>query len=142
MLKEYKEFAIRGNMLDLAIGVILGGAFGAIITSLVKDVIMPPIGLLLGRLDFSNLFWVMEQGTPPGPYLTIDQAAKAGAVTLNYGPFVNTLVNFLIVAVAMFLVVKSINRLKREQLAAAPQDPPKIEVLLEEIRDILKSRVI
>lgn len=140
MLKEFKEFAVKGNMLDLAIAVIIGGAFGAIITSLVKDIIMPPIGLLLGKLDFSNLFLVMKEGTPPGPYMTIDQAAKAGAVTLNYGPFVNTVVNFLIVAVAMFIVVKAINKMKREQPAPAPAEPPRSEVLLEEIRDILKSK--
>jgi len=140
MLKEFKEFAVKGNMLDLAIAVIIGGAFGAIITSLVKDIIMPPIGLLLGKLDFSNLFLVMKEGTPSGPYMTIDQAAKAGAVTLNYGPFVNTVVNFLIVAVAMFIVVKAINKMKREQPAPAPAEPPRSEVLLEEIRDILKSK--
>lgn len=140
MLKEFKEFAVKGNMLDLAIAVIIGGAFGAIITSLVKDIIMPPIGLLLGKLDFSNLFIVMKEGTPSGPYMTIDQAAKAGAVTLNYGPFVNTVVNFLIVAVAMFIVVKAINKMKREQPAPAPAEPPRSEVLLEEIRDILKSK--
>jgi large conductance mechanosensitive channel len=140
MLKEFKEFAVKGNMLDLAIAVIIGGAFGAIIASLVKDIIMPPIGLLLGKLDFSNLFIVMKEGTPSGPYMTIDQAAKAGAVTLNYGPFVNTVVNFLIVAVAMFIVVKAINKMKREQPAPAPAEPPRSEVLLEEIRDILKSK--
>jgi len=140
MFKEFKEFAIKGNMLDLAIAVIIGGAFGTIITSLVKDIIMPPIGLLLGKLDFSNLFLVLKEGSTPGPYLTVDQAAKAGAVTLNYGPFVNTVVNFLIVALAMFIVVKAINKMKREQPAAAPAEPPKSEVLLEEIRDILKSK--
>ncbi len=140
MFKEFKEFAIKGNMLDLAIAVIIGGAFGTIITSLVKDIIMPPIGLLLGKLDFSNLFLVMKEGATPGPYLTVEQAAKAGAVTLNYGPFVNTVVNFIIVALAMFIVVKAINKMKREQPAAAPAEPPKSEVLLEEIRDILKAK--
>lgn len=140
MFKEFKEFAIKGNMLDLAIAVIIGGAFGTIITSLVKDIIMPPIGLLLGKLDFSNLFLVLKEGKEVGPYLTVDQAAKAGAVTLNYGPFVNTVVNFIIVALAMFIVVKAINKMKREQPAAAPVEPPKSEMLLEEIRDILKAK--
>lgn len=140
MFKEFKEFAIKGNMLDLAIAVIIGGAFGTIITSLVKDIIMPPIGLLLGKLDFANLFLVLKEGATPGPYLTVDQAAKAGAVTLNYGPFVNTVVNFIIVALAMFIVVKAINKMKREQPAPAPAEPPRNEVLLEEIRDILKAK--
>lgn len=140
MFKEFKEFAIKGNMLDLAIAVIIGGAFGTIITSLVKDIIMPPIGLLLGKLDFSNLFLVLKEGKEVGPYLTVDQAAKAGAVTLNYGPFVNTVVNFIIVALAMFIVVKAINKMKREQPAPAPSEPPKSEMLLEEIRDILKAK--
>lgn len=142
MFKEFKEFAIKGNMLDLAIAVVVGGAFGAIVNSLVKDIIMPPLGLLLGKLDFSNLFWVMKEGTPAGPYMTVEQAAKAGAVTLNYGPFVNTIVNFLIVASAMFAVVKSVNKLRREQPAPAPApaEPTKTEALLEEIRDILKAK--
>ncbi|MGE5524386.1 MAG: large conductance mechanosensitive channel protein MscL [Rhodospirillaceae bacterium] len=140
MLKEFREFAMRGNVVDMAVGIIIGAAFGKIVDSLVKDVIMPPVGLLLGRVDFSNLFAVIKEGAQPGPYLTVDAAQKAGAVTLNYGLFINNIISFLIVAFAVFLLVRAINRLRRkqeEQPAAAP--PPAEEVvLLREIRDALK----
>jgi large conductance mechanosensitive channel len=106
MLKEFKEFALRGNVLDLAIGVIIGGAFGKIVSSFVSDVLMPPIGKLLGGVDFSNLFVVLG----PGEYPTLAAAKEAGAATLNYGSFVNTLIDFLIVAFSIFLVVKAVNR--------------------------------
>jgi large conductance mechanosensitive channel len=139
MLKEFKEFAMRGNVIDLAVGVVIGAAFGKIVDSLVKDVIMPPIGLILGKVDFSNLFIVMKEGGMPGPYATLDAANKAGAVTLNLGLFFNTLVSFMIVAFAIFLAVKTINRLKREEAAAPPPAEPPEEVrLLREIRDALK----
>jgi large conductance mechanosensitive channel len=142
MLKEFREFAMRGNVVDMAVGIIIGAAFGKIVDSMVKDVIMPPIGVLLGRVDFSNLFLVIKQGTTPGPYLTIDAAQKAGAVTLNYGVFVNNVISFIIVAFAVFLLIRVINRLRRkqeEQPAAAP--PPAEDVLLlREIRDELKRR--
>jgi large conductance mechanosensitive channel len=142
MLKEFREFAMRGNVVDMAVGIIIGAAFGKIVDSMVKDVIMPPIGVLLGRVDFSNLFLVIKQGATPGPYLTVDAAQKAGAVTLNYGMFVNNVISFIIVAFAVFLLIRVINRLRRkqeEQPAAAP--PPAEDVLLlREIRDELKRR--
>lgn len=123
MLKEFKTFIMRGNVLDLAIGVIIGGAFGAIVNSLVKDIIMPPIGVLLGNVDFSNLFVTLKEGaTAAGPYATLADAQAAGAATLNYGLFINTLVNFLIVALAIFFLVRAVNRLqaKPEPAPAAP----------------------
>lgn len=138
MFKEFKEFAMRGNVVDMAVGIIIGAAFGKIVDSLVKDVIMPPIGLLLGRVDFSNLFVVIKQGAAPGPYATVDLAQKAGAVTLNYGMFINNIISFLIVAFAVFLLIRVINRLRRTE-AAAPVEAPKEEVvLLREIRDSLR----
>lgn len=143
MLREFKEFAMRGSVVDLAVGVIIGAAFGKIVDSLVKDVIMPPIGLALGRVDFSNLFLVLRDGSQPGPYATLEAAAKAGAVTLNFGVFLNTVISFVIVAWAIFMVIKAMNRLKRlEQTAppapAAPPEPPEEVKLLREIRDALK----
>ncbi|MGH7555090.1 MAG: large conductance mechanosensitive channel protein MscL [Longimicrobiales bacterium] len=123
MLKEFREFAIKGNVVDMAVGIIIGAAFGAIVKSLVDDVIMPPIGLLLGNVDFSELFLVLRAGaTVPGPYETVAAAKEAGAVTLNYGLFFNAVIAFLIVAFAVFLLVKSINQLRRQE-QAAPQAP-------------------
>jgi large conductance mechanosensitive channel len=119
MFKEFREFAMRGNVIDMAVGIIIGAAFGAIVQSLVKDVIMPPIGLLLGNVDFSNLFLVLKQGTTPGPYTSPAQAVAAGAVSINYGTFINTIISFLIVAFSVFLLIRSINKLKREQPAPA-----------------------
>ena len=116
MLKEFKEFAMRGNVMDLAIGVIIGGAFGKITTSLVNDIIMPPIGLLLGKVDFSNLFLNLSGGT----YASLADAQKAGAATLNYGLFINNVINFLIIALVIFLIVKQINRLQKPQPSTAP----------------------
>jgi large conductance mechanosensitive channel len=139
MLKEFKEFAVKGNMLDLAIGLVMGTAFGAIIASLVKDVIMPPIGLLLGGRDFGALFLVLREGGTAGPYKSLAEAQTAGAITLNWGLFVNAIITFLVVALAMFFVVKTMNRLKKAEVAA-PTEPPKSEVLLEEIRDLLKAK--
>ena len=115
MLKEFREFAVKGNAIDLAIGVILGAAFGGVITSLVNDILMPPIGKALGGVDFSNLFVVIGQGS----YDSLKAAKDAGAATLNYGVFVNTLINFLIVAFALFLVVRGMNALRREEPAPA-----------------------
>ncbi|HEY8534898.1 MAG TPA: large conductance mechanosensitive channel protein MscL, partial [Vicinamibacterales bacterium] len=114
MLREFREFAVRGNVVDIAVGLVIGAAFGAIATSLVSDVIMPPIGLLLGGVDFSNLFLVLKEGAQPGPYASLEEAKAAGAVTINIGLFLNTVVSFLVIAFAMFLVVKSVNRLRRE----------------------------
>jgi large conductance mechanosensitive channel len=115
MLKEFKEFAMRGNVVDMAVGIIIGAAFGTIVTSLVADVLMPPIGLLLGNIDFANLFIVLKEGTKAsGPYVSLAAAKAAGAVTINYGLFINTVISFLIVAFAVFLLIRSINRLKRQ----------------------------
>jgi large conductance mechanosensitive channel len=141
MIQEFKEFAMKGSVVDLAVGVVIGAAFGKIVDSLVKDVIMPPIGLLLGRVDFSNLFVVLREGAQAGPYATLDAASKAGAVTLNIGLFINTLISFLIVAWAIFMVIKAMNRLKRQQAAPppAPAEPPEDVKLLREIRDALKK---
>lgn len=142
MLEEFKEFAVKGNMLDMAVGIIIGAAFGTIVQSLVNDVIMPPIGLLLGGVDFTDLFLTLQQGAPSGPYATLADAQEAGAVTINYGVFINALVSFAIVAFAVFLMVRSFNKLrvKREEEPAEAPAPPKEVVLLEEIRDLLKQR--
>jgi large conductance mechanosensitive channel len=118
MLKEFKEFAMKGNVLDMAVGIIIGAAFGLIITSLVNDVIMPPIGLLLGNVDFSNIFAVLKEGKTTGPYASVAAAKAAGAVTMNVGLFINTIINFLIVAFAIFLLIRNINRFKRQEEAA------------------------
>ena len=121
MLDEFRKFAMRGNVVDMAIGIIIGAAFGKIVDSLVKDLIMPPVGLLLGRVDFANLFVVLKPGEKgPPPYATIAQAHDAGAVTLNYGQFINNVVTFIIVAFAVFLIVRAANRLKPADAAAAP----------------------
>jgi large conductance mechanosensitive channel len=121
MLKEFKEFAMKGNVVDMAVGIIIGAAFGAIVKSLVEDIIMPPIGVLLGNVDFSNLFIILKEGSAAGPYASIAAAQKAGAVTINYGLFINTIISFTIVAFAVFLLVKSINKLRR--LEETPQEP-------------------
>lgn len=118
MLKEFKEFAMRGNVMDMAVGIVIGTAFGAIVKSLVADVIMPPIGMLLGNVDFSNLFLVLK-GSAPGGFASLAAAQEAGAVTLNYGVFINTIINFLIVAFAIFLVIKNMNKLKKKEEAPA-----------------------
>jgi large conductance mechanosensitive channel len=140
MLKEFREFAMRGNVVDMAVGIIIGAAFAKIVDSMVRDVIMPPIGLLLGNVDFSNLFVVLREGTAAGPYLTVEAAQKVGAVTFNYGAFFNTVITFVIVALAVFLLIRVINRLKREEQEKppAPTAPPEDIVLLREIRDSLK----
>jgi large conductance mechanosensitive channel len=122
MFKEFKEFVMKGNMLDMAVGIVIGAAFGLIITSLVADVIMPPIGLLLGGIDFSNIFSVLKEGKVAGPYATVAAAKAAGAVTVNWGVFMNTIINFLIVAAAIFLMVKGVNKMRREK-EAPPADP-------------------
>ncbi|TAM61973.1 MAG: large-conductance mechanosensitive channel protein MscL [Rhodanobacter sp.] len=136
MLTEFKEFAMRGNVLDLAVGVVIGGAFGKIVTSLVNDVIMPPIGMLTGGMDFSQLKWVLKPADASNP------AHKVAEVAVQYGMFVNTLIQFLIIAFAIFLMVKMINRLSRRQEAAPaePAAPSADVVLLTEIRDLLKGR--
>jgi large conductance mechanosensitive channel len=122
MLKEFKEFAMRGNVVDMAVGIIIGGAFGTIVKSLVSDVIMPPIGLLLGGVDFSDFFIVLKDGATAGPYATLAAAQEAGAVSIGYGLFLNAVISFMIVAFAVFMLIKGINKLQREQPAppAAP----------------------
>jgi len=129
--KEFQEFAVRGNVVDMAVGIIIGGAFGTIVKSLVDDVIMPPIGLLLGGIDFSNIVIPLKAATE-----------DAAAVTINIGSFVNNIISFLIVAWAVFMLVKGMNSLKKkaEEAPAEPPAPPKEQVLLEEIRDLLKAR--
>ncbi|GAB3376882.1 large-conductance mechanosensitive channel protein MscL [Spongiibacter taiwanensis] len=124
MFEEFKKFAVRGNVIDMAVGIIIGGAFGTIVKSLVGDVIMPPIGLALGGVDFANLMLVISEGATPGPYLTVADAKAAGAVTINYGLFVNAVISFVIVAFAVFMLVKGINKLReKEEAAPAPEAP-------------------
>jgi len=120
MVKDFKEFIMRGNVVDMAVGIVIGASFGAIVSSFVADIIMPPIGILLGNVDFSNLFTVIKEGTAPGPYATHAAAKAAGAVTINYGTFFNTIISFLIVAFSIFLLIRNINRMKRKEEAPPP----------------------
>jgi len=139
MLKEFKEFAMKGNVLDMAIGVIIGGAFGKIVSSLVSDVLMPPLGLLMGKVDFSSLFIDLSQTSPP----SLAAAKAAGAPTLNYGVFLQSVFDFLIIAFVIFILVKQVNRFKNEAPPPPPSPPPgptNEEKLLMEIRDALKDR--
>ncbi|MEZ5667267.1 MAG: large conductance mechanosensitive channel protein MscL [Alphaproteobacteria bacterium] len=140
MLKEFKEFAMRGNVIDMAVGIIIGAAFGAIVTSLVNDIIMPPIGVLLGGVDFSNIF-IQLGGEEHMP--SVEAAAAAGIPTLNIGIFINTVINFLIIAFSIFIVIKQMNRFmkkKEEEKPAEPAKPAEDIVLLTEIRDLLKTK--
>jgi large conductance mechanosensitive channel len=139
MLKEFKEFAMRGNVVDMAVGIIIGAAFGAIVASFVGDVLMPLIGLATGGTDFSNQFVLLKDGTPAGPYASAAAAKEAGAVIFGYGLLINTIVNFLIVAFALFMVIKATNTV-RKQAAPTPVAPSKEEALLIEIRDLLARR--
>ncbi len=118
LMREFKTFIARGNVIDLAVAVVIGAAFGAVVASLVKDIVMPPIGLVLGRVDFSNLFVVLKNGATPGPYASLADAAKAGAVTLNYGVFIMTIITFLIIGFVVFMIVRTLNRLKKEEEVA------------------------
>ena len=138
VLKEFRTFAMRGNVIDLAVGVVVGTAFGGIVSSLVNDVIMPPFGVLLGGLDFSNYFITLGSGE----FASLAEAKAAGVATLAYGKFINTVVNFVIIAFAIFMVVRQINRFsaKEESKPAAPPEPPRQEVLLAEIRDLLRQQ--
>jgi len=139
MWHEFRAFAIRGNVVDLAVGIILGAAFTTIVNSLVNDIIMPPLGLLIGGIDFANFFVTLKGGSFP----TLEAAKTAGAVTINYGLFINAVIRFVIVAFAIFILVKQINRIRWEEAAAptAPPAPTREEVLLTEIRDLLSSRL-
>ena len=120
MLKEFKEFAMKGSVIDMAVGIIIGAAFGTIVNSLVQDVIMPPIGLLLGNADFSNIFAVLKEGKVAGPYASVAAAKAAGAVSINFGVFVNTIISFILIAFAVFFLVRTINRLRRQEEAPTP----------------------
>ena len=139
ILKEFREFAVKGNVIDMAVGIIIGAAFGKVVTSIVEDVIMPPIGWMLGGVDFSGLFLNLTGDK----FASLQAAKEAGAPVIGYGAFINTVISFTIVAFAVFLLVKSVNNLKRmagaQEEEAAPPPPPREEVLLEEIRDILKE---
>lgn len=127
MWKEFKEFAMRGSVIDMAVGIIIGIAFGAIVASMVSDVIMPPIGLLLGDVDFSNLYVVLKEGMPAGPYASLGDAKVAGAVTINYGVFITTIISFIMIAFVLFMFVRSVNRARRQmerpEVEAAPAEP-------------------
>jgi len=120
MLNEFKKFVMRGNVLDMAVGIVIGAAFGTIVSSFVNDILMPPIGLLLGGVDFSNLFVTLKAGATAGPYLTIAEAQEAGAVTINYGMFFNTIISFLIIGFAIFLIIRKVNSMKKKEEAPPP----------------------
>ena len=137
MFEEFKKFALGGNMIDMAVGIVIGAAFGTIVASLVEDILMPPIGLLLGGVDFSAIFTVLKEGATAAPYASIAAAKAAGAITINWGNFINTLISFLIVAAAIFVVVKLINKAKAQQ-ETSDTDPQL--ALLAEIRDLLKQK--
>ena len=140
MLKDFKEFAMKGNVIDLAVGIIIGSAFGTIVKSLVDDIIMPPIGYILGNVDFTNLFFVIKEGKAiPGPYNSLVDATKAGAVMIKYGVFLNTIVSFVIVAFAIFLLIKQLNRFKKE-IIVTPTGPSAEVKVLTEIRDLLNKK--
>jgi len=136
LFKDFKEFALGGNLVDMATGIIIGAAFGTVITSLVSDIVMPPIGLLLGGVDFSNLFQVIQGD---GEFATLEAAQAAGAVTINWGNFINHIISFLVVALCIFFLIKAMNKAKKAQ-QEEEAETPRNEVLLEEIRDLLKSR--
>jgi large conductance mechanosensitive channel len=137
MFAEFRKFAMRGNVVDLAVGVVIGAAFTAIVNSLVKDVIMPPIGLLLGGIDFSNFFVVLKGSHAVS---TLKTAQDAGAVTINYGLFLNTIINFIIIAFVLFLILRQLNKLMASKEATPPPAPPEELLVLREIRDLLKDR--
>ncbi len=147
MWKEFKEFAVKGNAIDLAVGLILGAAFGTIVTTLVEQILMPPIGLLLGGVDFSNIFTVLKQGTTPAPYASLEAATAAGAVVIAWGVLFNTLISFVIVAFSVFLLVKWINKLKDTAKGGVADEAAALELttdqqLLGEIRDLLRIRPV
>jgi large conductance mechanosensitive channel len=140
MLKEFREFALKGNLVDIAVGLILGAAFGAVVAALVDNVIMPPIGLMLGGVDFANLFVVLKEGATPAPYASLAAAQEAGAVVVAWGAFINVALTFLITAFAVFLVVKAMNKARRQPPEAEVEAAPTPDqALLMEIRDLLKG---
>lgn len=143
MLNEFKKFILRGNVIDMAVGIVIGAAFGAIVKSLVDDMLMPVVGLLVGNVDFTNLFVVLRGGADAaGPYPSLEEAKAAGAVTLNYGMWLNTVVTFLIIATAIFFVIRAVNSLEKRkaEAPAPPPEPSPQEKLLGEIRDLLKQK--
>lgn len=137
MLEDFKEFALGGNMIDMAVGIVIGAAFGTIVTSLVSDIVMPPIGLLLGGVDFSNIFTVIKEGSSPAPYASLQAAADAGAITINWGNFFNTLISFLIIAASIFMVIRGLSKMKKNA-DSEEKELSDEAVLLREIRDLLK----
>ena len=147
MWSEFKEFAAKGNVVDMAVGIIIGAAVGTIVTAFVNGILMPPLGLLLGDVDFTDIFSVLKEGDPVGPYVSLEAAEAAGAVTMNWGVFINTIISFLIVAFAVFLFVKWVNGLKKEAEAEVAEEPaaPQLtadQQLLTEIRDLLQQRAV
>jgi large conductance mechanosensitive channel len=140
MLNEFKKFAMRGNVVDMAVGIIIGVAFGAIVSGFVDQIMMPLIGMITGGTDFSNMFVLLREGATPGPYPSLAAAKEAGAVVIGYGAFINAVVNFVIVAFALFLLVKAMNTMKGAEAPAPPPGPTKEEALLTEIRDLLARR--
>lgn len=149
MLKEFQKFIMRGNVLDLAVGIIMGTAFGAIVATLVSEIIMPPIGVLLGGVDFSGIMTVLKEGEPVGPYATLEAAKEAGAVVIAWGALINTIINFLIVAFAVFLLVRAVNtmmeRMKRKEEAEAAAAPPtteeKLLAAIEKLTAVVEKKV-
>ena len=142
MLKEFKEFAMRGNVVDMGVGIVIGAAFGAVVASFVGDVLMPVLGMLTGGVDFSNLFLLLREGKTAAPYASLAAAKEAGAVAIGYGALVNTVVNFAIVAFALFLLIKGVASTKRQEATTPPPPAPpsKEEILLAQIRDLLARR--
>lgn len=140
MLNEFKKFAMRGNVVDMAVGIIIGTAFGAIVSGFVGEIMMPILGMVTGGTDFSNLFVLLSEGTPPGPYQSLVAAREAGAAAIGYGAFINAAVNFVIVAFALFLLVRAMNSMKEAKAPAPPPGPTREETLLTEIRDLLARR--
>ncbi|MGD9906028.1 MAG: large conductance mechanosensitive channel protein MscL [Vicinamibacterales bacterium] len=139
MLQEFKEFIVKGNAFDMAVGVIIGGAFGAVAGSFVNDIMMPPLGLVTGGTDFSNLFLTLKEGASPGPYASLAAAKEAGAVTVNVGTFINAAINLVLVGAALFLMIRAVNAARTPPPAPPPAGPPEDVVLLREIRDALKK---
>ena len=144
MFKEFKEFAMKGNVVDMAVGIIIGAAFGAIVNSLVTDIVTPIIGVITGGLDFSSRYLLLKDGTPPAPYATVAAAKAAGAVTVNIGSFVSLILNFLIVAFVLFIIIKMMNQMRRKEPVPAPAAPVLTadQRLLTEIRDLLKTEQV
>ena len=144
MFKEFKEFAMKGNVVDMAVGIVIGAAFGAIVNSLVTDIVTPIIGIITGGLDFSSRYLLLKDGTPPAPYATVAAAKAAGAVTVNIGSFISLVLNFLIVAFVLFIIIKMMNQMRRKEPVPAPAAPALTadQRLLTEIRDLLKTEQV